>query len=144
MPLTRSTVTASSQLMLPTYPVFALVVGLSYVLGDPSRTASPAFDYVRDIMPIAWWGCMFIAISAGMTTALLLHHRRVMVAALCFALGCYSMWVVGYMCSLFNVGNSSFPSLNPDMPFTAVWLWSFVCVAHVASLRSLTRDVVIR
>lgn len=142
MILSKGHVTASSQVMLPTYPVFSGLVGLSYFLGDPDRTASPSFDFAREIMPIRAWGLVFLALTATKVFALITHNRRVMIVALCAALGAYITWTLFFLASLLDFG-IGFPWLAPAASITAVWLWGFVSVAHVASLRSLTRDVVV-
>ena len=144
MPLTRANLTASSKVMLQVYPTFSLLVGLSYTFGAPTRTASPAFDVVRSMMPLHYWGMVFLVLTAGMLGALATKNRRAMVLMLCTALGFYSAWTAGFVLSLLDlthgVGHIGF---REDIPLTSVWLWSFVCAAHVASLRSLTRDVVL-
>jgi hypothetical protein len=137
MPLTRADITASSRLMLVVYPVFSLAVGLSYILGDPHRTASPSFDAVRDVMPMQSWGWVFVGLTALKALAWVSGRRRLMILALCVGLGISAGWAFGFAASWYI--DATADGL-PEASFNAIWLWAFVSAAHVASLRSLTLD----
>lgn len=138
MPLDRTTITHSSRVMLVVYPVFASLVGLSYLLGSPERTSSPSFDVVRNIMPMTHWGAVFLGLAALMVGALITHRRDRMVLALKLSRAAYSIWAAGFAASLLNFHH--WPPLNDGVSFNAIWLWAFVAFAHTASLQSLLKD----
>lgn len=139
IPLSRATITYSSRVMLIAYPVFAFAVGVSYILGPPSRYESASFEVMRSILPMNYWGVMFVALSVIKVASLLTRRRRMMVLSLCVSCAICSCWTFCFAASalldIIKPGPST-SSLN------LVWLWMFVTVAHVASLRSLTRDTV--
>lgn len=138
MPLTRHTITSSSQVMLIAYPVFFVLVAAGYILGDPARTSSPSFDYVRGIQPIHVWGFLFLAVGLLEVLAWIRRSRQSMLFALCGGFAVSLMWTLGFALSLLSWHHG--PVLTPDVSLNAPSLWGFVTVAHIASLRSLTRD----
>lgn len=137
MELRLDSITASSKVMLVAYPLFSAAIGLSYLLGDPHRTSSASFAAVRDVMPMSSWGWVFIGLTALKVAAWITRRRKVMVLALCIGLGVYSCWAFGFVASWMVDEAAPGP---PMASFNAIWVWSFVAVAHVASLQSLTKD----
>lgn len=129
--LSRDRITSASKIMLPFYPIFSLAIGLSYILGDPERTSTPAFHYVREIAPLSTWGWAFLVIALLEVLALWKQSRYFMVTALAIAVGAYLAWSLSFVVSIIQTDDAS---------LTAPWLWLLASVAHYASLSSVTKD----
>lgn len=139
-PLTRQSVTEGSILVLPSYSVVFCAVGLIFLWQDPNRTTSPAFDSAKWVMswtgdPIKAWALVFLIIGMAEATAGILQRRRLFTWLLVAAAGLCAFWAT----LLFWSAASS-----PLVSFTAgVWV-SHSAWCHIASIRSLTRDLVVR
>lgn len=141
MPLTRATITNSSKVMLPVYFVFAMLVGAAYTFGDPSRTTNPTLDTIRGIMPLRYWGVLFILLAILQALAWWVHSRALLVAILRGACAIYASWTFGLLCALIRFKSEiPFFRFTEDTSFVGICLWAFVAAAHVATLQSLTRD----
>src|SRR5690242_8857003 len=94
MPLDRAHVTVASRIMLPAYALIYAGVGLAFLLQDPARTSSPAFDVAKSLLPIHAWGWVFLAVAVAETAALITHRRRAYVLALVPGAGLAGFWAV--------------------------------------------------
>lgn len=75
MPLDRAHVTAASRVMLPTYVVFFLLLGLNYLTAEQVALANPALAFANDVMPLPIWGGLFVFCAFVMFAALLTKRR---------------------------------------------------------------------
>lgn len=73
-------------------PALALVLGLSYVFGSPTRTMAPSFDAAKSIAPMPVWGCMFLLAVFALTISLLSGSRHFMAGAWFFVGVLYTWW----------------------------------------------------
>jgi hypothetical protein len=91
--LHKDNVTAASRRTLPTYPVFAFIVGLSFLLTPVERlVTNPALRYADTLIPIRFWGVAFIAVAAVLVVALCQHRRTLYVIALGGMLVWMALW----------------------------------------------------
>lgn len=128
MPLNRDTVTVASRIMLPTYATVFGLIGALFLLQQPSRTSTGAFDAAKDLMPIRVWGIVFLAVAALELAALAVHNRRTYLGGLVIGAGLAVFWTVVLLTSAVH---------NPDVSFTsAVWVGGWVA-CHAATAKSL-------
>lgn len=118
-PLSRSTVTLGSRVMLPTYPAFALYIGFVYATDPAARLAgSSAFP----LLPTAVWGAGFVTAGAVLVAALLVGRRSLYV----FSLSPLLLWLLVWAAALGGnaaVADGSFSA--PAFPaFIAVTCWA--------------------
>lgn len=127
--LYRSTITAASRVMLPTYALFFAGVGFSLILTPESRLRqTPTFRYLDTIADLTWWGAGFLAVAGGMLLCLLRHRRTWYQRLLAVAI----VWMTGYTVM------TAIAAFNGQTSFAA-WTWpAFVAIACWASLRSIT------
>lgn len=118
MPLTRATVTVASRKMLPTYPIFALWLGLIYAVDPGTRLAgSPAFP----LLPIAVWGGGFIFSGLVLGASLIGQFRDLYVYALAPLMVWCAVWTVMLAwAAVFDGGSFSAPAL-PAFVARACW-----------------------
>lgn len=128
MPLNRRNVTIASRVMIPTYVEFAIVVGLGWIF-TPRHVllATPSLRYADGIVPIQFWGLVFLVIAVVMAAAMVSEYRRGYVTAL----GALMLWLAVWMLVLIAAalhGQASFSS----------WVWAYLPVrACWASMLSL-------
>lgn len=139
-PLRGRFVTEGSVLILPAYPLAFLTVGLIFRFQSPERSSSPAFGSAKFIMgwtgnPIHAWGLVFVALALCETVAALLELRRVFTWCLVGGSGLCGFWATLLFTS---AGTSHVVSYSGG-----VWIM-LVAWAQIASVRSLTRDTVIK
>lgn len=132
MPLDKAHITAASQRMLPSYPVFFGVVGAGLLLTPLHRlTQTPSFNYANSLFSIRWWGAGFLALAIAFIGALIAHRRKPYQIALGVAIAWMTLWsIVTATAALVDLSS-----------FTA-WVWpAFIARACWASLVSLeTRE----
>lgn len=128
MPLTRATVTIASRVMLPAYPVFAAIVGFSFVTTPRERIeATASLRYADQVVPLPLWGGAFVAVAALLAVALAAHSRRLYQAVL----GLMAVWMLIY--SFVLIGSALY-----GLASWSAWAWpSFIACACWASLLSL-------
>lgn len=128
MPLTRPNVTAASRIMLPTYPIFCLVVAINLLFTPDARlAASPGLQYASLYPGLTYWGLGFLVVGAVMTYALIVHERRTYQVGLGIAIVWLSLWAAVL----------AFAAIFSDASPTS-WVWPlFVARACYASLVSL-------
>lgn len=128
MPLTREHVTAASRIMLPTYPVFLLVVGLNLTFTSDARLlASPGLSYAARSFDLTFWGIGFLTVALVLAAALLVHRRHWYQVGLGVAISWLLIWT----------GVLALAALNGGASPTA-WVWpAFIARACWASLVSL-------
>ena len=128
MPLTRTTVTAASRIMLPTYVIAFAWFGLSYLFGPKALlTSSPALAFADDVMPLRAWGGVFLFCALLMCAALLLGRRTLYRFALRMCGLSMIVW------ALIIAGAYLAGDVSASAP-----VWSaFIAVACFASDRSL-------
>lgn len=134
-PLNRRTVTEGSIMVLPAYPIVFYWSGLFLLFQGASRTSSPAFDAAKWVFPIHTWAVVFLTIAAFETWALLTHRRVAFKYLLVAGCSVTCFWLGLILCSAFASSVVSFAGVG----WIGGWAW-----AHIASIRSLTRDVVIK
>ncbi len=129
MPLNRKSITIASRVMLPTYILFALVVGVIYIL-DPNGSLgnSPALRYQNEVLPWPVWGGVLVAEGLAMAVAWFVSHRR-MVFAFVLAMYAVTMLLLS-VTNLVGIIVASATPLAPLYPF-------FIAVASTASIASL-------
>jgi hypothetical protein len=139
--MTRRTVTEGSVLVLPSYPLAFSLLGAALLLQSAARTASPAFDSAKWVMgwapldPIRAWSFIFLAIGITEAVAGLAGRRRAFTWLLVAGAGVCAFWAT----LLFWSAGS-----NPVVSFTAgIWV-SHSAWCHIASVRSLSRDWVVK
>lgn len=131
--LTRDTVTVASRVMLPVYPVLYGAVGLAFVFQAVSRTAGPAFEVPRMLLPITVWGWLFAAVAVVEIYALVTNQRRTYLAALVPGSGLAAFWSVVILSSAVQSEHVSFTS--------GLWV-AGMAAAQAASARSLAQHEV--
>lgn len=127
-PLTRSSVTAASRIMLPTYPIFAGLIGINFVtLGAPIIKDSPALRYATTIADLEVWGYGFLIVASILGISLCLHRRQGYEVALSVMIVWMTIWACVMVAAAFY-GNAS----------PTAWAWpAFVARAGWASLVSV-------
>lgn len=127
--LSRTTVTAASRIMLPTYVAFFAVVGLAMILTPQHRLhQTPAFAAADRVADLDLWGAGYTAIAAAMLLALVIARRSIYRAALAVAI----VWMLAWACVTVTAAFH-------DLGGFAAWAWpAFVARACWASLVSLT------
>lgn len=140
-PLRKTTVTEGSQVILPAYPILLLLVAGFLLFQSPSRTSGESWEVAKVVLqwspwgPIQTWGAVF-AIIGALEVFGLVWHRRVMFMRLLVAGAALS----GFWGTLFLAAAAQ----SEHVSWTSgLWVW-FVAVAHIASVRSLARDRVVR
>lgn len=139
-PLRRETVTEGSVLILPVYPASFTLIGLTLLLQDDARSSSPAFLAAKWIMswthdPIHTWGFLFLGLALLEWGAMFAQQRTLFMWLLVVGCGYATCWAALLLSSAF---------IDPFVSFTgAVWV-GVVALAHIASVRSLARDVVLK
>lgn len=125
--LTRENVTTASRLMLPTYVFTFAALGLSYALGPRETLVSPPLAFADQMMPLRAWGCVFLACSAAMASALLLRRRMLFRFALRMCGVSMFVWA----------GVITLATLAGDASLSAPVWSAFIGIACFASDRSL-------
>ena len=128
MPLTRSSVTVASRVMLPVYVGFFASVGLSLLLTPVARLRqTPAFDYAAEVVALEAWGVGSLAVAATLVAGLAASSRRVFRAGLSVGFLWMLGWAVVCVVAAFE-GSATF----------SAWTWpAFIAAACWATLRSL-------
>lgn len=140
-PLTWRNITEGSVLVLPSYAIVFIAIGAIFLAQSPIRTTSPAFNSAKWALhwtgtdPIKTWAFVFLALGLAEVIAGALENRRAFVWLLVAAAGVCAFWAT----LLFWSAASS-----PVVSFTAgVWV-SHSAWCHIASIRSLSRDWVVK
>lgn len=130
MPLDREHITVASRIMLPTYVVLFLGLGLGSTVTPMHRLlATPFFRYADHLMSMRAWGALFIACGLLMLTALIKGNRTLYRWAL---LVCGLSMLVWAVVALVGVW------FQP-ISFSA-WLWpAFAAACTWATNKSLER-----
>lgn len=130
-PLTRSSVTQGSQVILPAYPILFLVIAGFFLFQDASRTSGAAFEVALMLTPVKGWAIIFLVVGAVEVFCLMGHKRRTFMWSLVAGTGLCTFWAI----LLFAAAGR-----NETVSWTSgVWVL-FAAVAHIASVRSLARD----
>lgn len=132
-PLVRSTVTQGSIVIIPAYPCLFLSAGLLLLVQAPTRTSGEVFLVAADLMSIRTWGVLFVAVGVVEVFGLAFANRRVVIGGLIVGAGVSAFW--GLLLIMGAVDNQ-FASFT-----SGLWVM-FVALAHIASTRSLSRDIV--
>lgn len=69
-----------------------LAIGLSLLLGSPTRTSSPSYSVAKALMPIDAWGLLFITGAVVCWTACGLGRRGAVLVA--FGAGIHGFWAL--------------------------------------------------
>lgn len=116
--------------MLPTYPLFFVVVGLSLALTGDRLLATPGFRYADTLLPLEAFGVGFLVTAAVLVAALVLDRvgsRRTYQHALAAAL----VWMLGWT-------GVMVAAAVEDLASFSAWVWpAFVARACWASYVSL-------
>lgn len=141
-PVVRETVTEGSVVVLPAYPTLFSLLGLAAM--PAGRTTAPAFDAPKYLLewtghPMQGWGMLFLAFGLIQYTVLLAggrlpHQRRWVIRTLRFGTG-----LCGFWCGLFLYSALT----DPVVSFFGAILMLFAAWCHVASIRSMARDLVL-
>lgn len=128
MPLTKTSITLASRVMLPVYPIFALGVGVSFLATPlPRLLASPSLRFANEVFPIPVWGYGFLAVAFVLFGALLIHNRR----SFQIALAVMCAWM------LFYAAVTLWAAFSGGASFSA-WTWpAFIAAACWATMLSL-------
>jgi hypothetical protein len=133
MPLTRATMTVASRRMIPTYPILAAIVGLTFVLTPSAdlRGNAEAFVYIDKNVGLHAWGWGFLVVATLMVAALIVGQRHVYQGVLAVFL----VWLVAFSAVL------AVAALHGSASWSA-WAWpAFGARACWASFLSLdTRE----
>ena len=130
-PLKKNTVTQGSQVILPAYPILFLLIAGFLLFQDPSRTQGESFEVALMIVSIGGWGLVFLLIGAVQVFCLMGHRRKTFMWSLVARTGMCAFWAILLFASA---------TRNHSVSWTSgVWVM-FVAVAHIASVRSLSRD----
>lgn len=121
--------TGGSRMAVWFFPTFSVTLGLIYMLQSEQRTASPAFDIARELMPMAAWGAVFLTVALIKILALLTHRAFTYAFAMCIAAGFYITWSVFFLASALS---------DPNVSFVAP-LWPiYVAFFHLAMVSTVT------
>lgn len=120
--------TAGARIAVWTFPALTLWLGLGYLLGDPTRFDSGAFEAAQQVWPMRTWGLVFIAVAVVKVGCLALNRPRWYVGAMCLGMGLYVWWAFLFAASFFTD-----PRVSPGAPAWPV----FVVASHVAVLATL-------
>lgn len=134
MPLTWRTVTQGSQVILPAYPGMTCALGLFFLIQASSRTSSPAFDPAKSLMSIHMWGTLFLALGLFEVLCFIIGNRMWLRWALVAGCGLCGFWAVLLLKAAHDDVNVSYTGF--------VWVF-FAGLAHLASARSVVKDVVV-
>lgn len=136
MPLTRSTVTAASRIMLPAYVVLTAVYGLIYTIDPGGRMGSVhALVFQRKLMggDMLPWGLVFLGLASLMLLAFSRRNRLMFAFGLCCCAVTWFLWGCMYIASV--VIDTETSPLAPVLPW-------FVCACCIASTVSLLKGEV--
>jgi hypothetical protein len=133
--LRLTNVTAGSQVILPAYPGLAVLVGLLFVYQSPLRTQGPAFEMATRVMSTPHWGFAFVLLGVFEVACFYSHRSGWFRWSLIIGAGLCGFWATLLCWSAFVDEHVSWTS--------CVWVF-FAGLAHVASARSVSRDVVFR
>lgn len=131
MPLTRSTVTVASRIMLPAYVVLSAAFGLVYTFDPLHRLHSVhALAFQRQVGgdSMLLWGLIFLGLAAAMVVAFSRHNRMLFAFALCCCAVTWFLW--GCMYAVSAVIDPQTSLLAPVLS----WFVTTCCVASTASL----------
>lgn len=134
MRLAKSTVTQGSRVVIPLYPALFILVGLINIFQSAERTSGPAYAAAKALMPIQWWGMLFLAIGAAEALCWLNEQRRPFMDLLVLGSGLCAFWGMLFFIAAADDGHVSWSG--------PVWLF-FASGCHVASTRSLARDLIL-
>jgi hypothetical protein len=119
--------------MIPTLVIGSLWYGIAFLLQPAARTSSPAYDGPKALMPIHWWGWLFVAVAL-LTVTGMISGRRVVLAIGVAATGTlFGTWT-GFVAA--SIVQSSLVGLNSVIPNL------IVTIACTAVIYSLVRDKV--
>lgn len=129
-PLKKDRVTVASRVMLPTYALAFLLLGLNYLITPVNRLSqSPGLKFADgEVMPIQLWGVLFLISGVLSTLALFIHRRDIFRFALYLGRIVLAIWVVIFLlAALFSDAS----------PTAAIWPWIAMraCKASELSLR---------
>jgi hypothetical protein len=152
-PLTKNTVTEGSVVVLPAYPALFIVIGCAFLLQAGSRTSGHAFDTPKFLMawtdaPMRAWGVLFLLVGVPELLVLLtgLLPNWLLLSAPHWQRRAFKyLLVVGTGMCGFWLGLLLYSALtDPFVSFIGATLFGFAAWCHVASIRSLTRDLVFK
>lgn len=122
--LTRDRVTIASRIMLPTYPVFAGIIGVVYMLDPGGRL--PA-DRIFPLLPADVWGAGFVIVAVMQVLALLSGRRGLYIAAL----APMAVWCAAWSVALAH------HALTGTATYSGFAFPAIVATACIASMASL-------
>ena len=73
-------------------PALAAVMGTAYLIGDPPRTSGASFSAAKAVMPMPWWGVLFLTGAVALTVTLAARWRTPLAVALFIGGGIYTWW----------------------------------------------------
>lgn len=111
--------TRASRVMLVTYPIFLLWLGLNYVITPEDRltSSSVVFQTASEMFRMPLWGTVFLAVMLLQVAALCVHSRTLYQVALCVMFGIMLTWFTVFAVSVFQADAS--PGA-PAWPFLAM------------------------
>lgn len=131
MPLDRDHVTIASRVMLPAYVLADLLFGVAFVLPGSRPLRAPALGPARDVLPLAVWGGIWLAVAVVMAAALLRRSRLMFTFALSTNAVAWFLWGCLLEAAVLS---------QPAVTYLACVLPWFVAVASIASMQSLLRE----
>lgn len=116
----------------------AAVSGLSYLLGDPERTASPSFEMAKSLMSMHAWGWVFLAGLAAEMVAVV-TASNVLVAATFWVGGLIYLW--WSVCFGIQAMQSPLSSLTAWAPYLVVTIFHWRMAYGLWMRRSRARSI---
>lgn len=118
-------------MMLWVFPALTLYLGLCYLLQDEARLQSGAFAQAKSIMPMQWWGLVFIAAGLAKVAFILQGSLRSFIVMMCLGAALYLWWGFLFLASAMTVSTGSFTGVA----WPLAW-----CVLHLAMLSTMVSE----
>lgn len=111
------------RIVLTPFPALAAVMGMAYLIGDPSRTSSQSFVAAKSVAAMPTWGLVFLAGAISLSCALLLSkgHRQTLAVGLFIGGVIYSWWAACFAMSALH---------DPAASATAWAIHGFISASH--------------
>jgi hypothetical protein len=139
-PLNRWNVTEGSVLVLPAHATLFALIGTALLTMSPRRTSSHGFDAAKAILSwtghsIHAWGICFLTLAVVELWVGARERRRTFTLLLVANCGILGGWGGMFLWQALT---------DPVVSFLGTILFAYAAWCHVASIRSLTRDRIIR
>jgi hypothetical protein len=119
--------TAGTRIAVWMFPAVTILLGLAY-MGPTSRLQSVAYHTATGLLPMRWWGALFVTVGLVKVLSLVSGRQGLFVGAMCLGSGLYTWWGCLFICAVFADPSTSLAA--PILPLS----WA---VSHIAALATI-------